>query len=425
MGHAHAGREPEHGHEHVHDEAFPRQATSALVGDALRGERRRAWVQDGLIALALALLALGLPLERLLGRPVRSDERLHFLAAAASFALGWLVLVRAARRQGWESAPALRASLVAACAPVVLFAATTPGPASAGWLGACIVLAALVEDAAHPLVRGLAWLAACALHPWNAWLWPAWFVRERGWRGRSWALAAALGAGLVLLTHSVWTPSQLFAGFDGGPGPCVAWCTLWITGLGGAALGLLALARAWLAARPRPYWIAAFALVPLVPLSLGGTIGYDLPWLWLAPLGWLGALELERRARAGALLFVGCALVGALALVWVRASDPEREWRAIAEERLDPSDLVLTHSPAHLYLLGTRHGLEVELLPAHVADLGRLGLAQRVREARQRGERVVLDEDSLVRDGELLVEPELAAWARGQARAFLPVAPHP
>src|SRR5258705_5973971 len=143
-----------------HGEAFPREETSELVGKALGAERRRAWLQDGLIALGLALLALGVPLARLLGRPVRADERLHFLASAVCFALGWLVLARAARRSAWDSGPALRASLVAACAPVVLFAATTPGPAAAGWLGACLVLATLVSEKAPAFLRAICWTAA-------------------------------------------------------------------------------------------------------------------------------------------------------------------------------------------------------------------------------------------------------------------------
>ncbi len=240
-------------------------------------------------------------------------------------------------------------------------------------------------------------------------------------RGRAWCVGAALLAGLVLWTRRVHTPGELFAGFDGGPGPCVAWWALWLAGLGGAALGLLALARAWPAARPRPYWIAAFALVPLVPLSLGGTIEYDLPWLWLAPLGWLGALELERRARAGTRLLLGSALVGALALVWVRANDPERAWRAIAEERLEPTDLVLTHSRTHVYLLGTRNGLEVQMLPARWLDGSPRAreLQEAVERARREGRRVVLDATSLVRGVEFLVDEPTREWAEKAASAQL------
>src|SRR5712671_5648209 len=139
-----------------HAEEFPREETTELVGAALRGAQRRAWIQD-------LLLALGLPLARLLGRPVRSDERLHFLVSAVCFACGWLVLARAARRNAWDSGPALRASLIAACSPVVLFAATTPGPAAAGWLGACLVLAALTSEGAGPIARAAAWIGASIL----------------------------------------------------------------------------------------------------------------------------------------------------------------------------------------------------------------------------------------------------------------------
>ncbi|MBK7642458.1 MAG: hypothetical protein IPJ19_05330 [Planctomycetes bacterium] len=383
---------------HDHGEAFPRAETNELVGEALRTEHRRGWIQDLLVALALALLALGLPLERLLGQPVRADERVHFLASAVCFALGWLVLARAARRSAWDSAPALRASLVAASAPVVLFAATTPGPAAAGWLGACLVLVVLVREETPPLVRGAAWLAAAALHPWNIWVWPAWLLRER--RGRAVPIACGVLVGASLALRFPHHPSELFAGLDGGPGPCVAWWTLWIAGLGGAAAGLVALARG------APAWILAFALVPLAPLSLGGTIGYDLPWIWLAPLGWLGVLELEKRGRRTGLLLATSLACGAAALVWVRATDPERAWREAAQERLEPSDLVLTRSAAHRYLLATRHGLEVRMLPAEADE----ALRQAIDAARAAHRRVVLDAASLAGLDESSVR-----WARALA----------
>ena len=390
---------------HEHGEEFPREETRELVGDALRAELHRAWLQDVSIALGLAVLALGLPLERLLGRPVNSHERLHFLASAVCFALGWLVLARAARRNSWESGAALRASLIATCAPVVLFAATTPGPAAAGWLGACLVLVTLVSEGASPHVRTLAWLAASALHPWNLWLWPAWMLRER--RGRAWCVGAGLVAGIGVLLRFPHAPRELLAGLDGGPGPCVAWWTLWIAGLGGAAVGLVALRR-----RPEP-WLVAFALVPLAPLSLGGTIAHDLPWIWLAPLGWLGALELEKRGRRTGRLLAGSLLVAAAALAWVRWTDPERAWRETAEERLEPRDLVLTLSPAHRYLLRTRHGLAVRLLPARGEPDSELRAA--LAEARGRGQRVVLDEDSLWCGGERLCDEAAFEWAKRAA----------
>jgi len=407
---------------HEHGEAFPREETSELVGDALRTQQRRAWIQDALITVALALLALGLPLERLLGKlPAphtarlgddldwvltsadRFDERVGFLISAVCFALGWLVLARAARRNAWDSGPALRASLVAACAPVVLFAATTPGPAAAGWLGACLVLATLASEEAPAFLRAICWLTASALHPWNLWLWPAWLVRERR---RRWCLGAGLIAAFALFERFPHRPRELLAGLDGGPGPCVAWWTLWIAGLGGAALGLLALRRS------PPLWLVAFALVPLVPLSLGGTIAYDLPWIWLAPLGWLGVLELEKLGRRTGWLLVVSIACAAASLVWVRWTDPERAWREVAEERLEPRDVVLTLSRTHRYLLGTRHGLQVWMLPARwlpgpITD----GFEAMLLEARGSGRRVVLDEDSLGPPGEHLCDEATFAWA--------------
>ena len=226
-------------------------------------------------------------------------------------------------------------------------------------------------------------------------------VRER--RGRVWCIGAGLIVGGRVLQHG---PRELFAGLDGGPGPAVAWWTLWIAGLGGASVGLVALRRA------PPLWLVAFALVPLVPLSLGGTIGYDLPWLWLAPLGWLGVLELEKRGRRSGWLLAGSLACTAGALVWVRATDPERAWREVAEERLETSDLVLTLSPAHRYVLGTRHGLEVGLLPSRwVEGPATRALEDEVSSARARHGRIVLDEDSLGPAAERLCDEATFEWA--------------
>ncbi len=267
------------------------------------------------------------------------------------------------------------------------------------------MLATLVSEKAPAFLRAICWTAAFALHPWNLWLWPAWFVRER--RGRVWCLGAGLAAGIGLLARFPHQPRELLGGLDGGPGPCVAWWTLWIVGLGGAAVGLFALRRS------PPLWLVAFALVPLLPLSLGGTIRYDLPWIWLAPLGWLGTLELEKRGQRTGRLLVWALAFAAAGLVWVRATDPERYWRPLAEELLQGSDLVLTHSPDHRYLLATRYGLEVRMLPARWAagSPGALELQDAVERAKRDGRRVVLDVYSLEYGLDFLVDEETGLWA--------------
>lgn len=271
---------------HEHGEAFPREETRDLVGEALRAEQRRAWLQDLAIALALALLALGSPTERLLEHPLPFlSERAGFGIAGVAFALGWLVLVRASRRNGWEAGAALRASLAAAALPPVLLAATTPGPRAICWLGGCLAVALATVDARRPL-------------------------RVIGWIASSLCLCAVLPPG----------------------------------------------------------WLSTAAL---------------------APLAWLGQLELEKRGRRAGWATIAALVLGLGAIGWTRWTDPERDWRARAEEQLEPRDLVLTYSREHAYLLSRRYELKTFWLYID------LELDREVEAARAAGGRVVLDETGL------------------------------
>src|SRR5689334_1767551 len=259
-----------------HGEEFPREETAELVGAAQRAEGRRAGMQDGSIALGLALLALGSPTERLVVRaPAFVSERTGFLASGLAFALGWLVLARAARRNGWESGAALRASFAALGLPPVLLAGTTPGASALAWLGGCLAAALLTVESRRP-------------------------PRAAGWAAAILCIGAALPAG----------------------------------------------------------WLSLVAL---------------------APLAWLGLLELEKRGRRTGWLTAAALALGLLALAWLRRADPERAWRARAEEELEARDVVFTLSGEHEYLLGRRYGLSV------------LRLESEVGAARAAGRRIVLD----------------------------------
>jgi hypothetical protein len=304
---------------HEHGEAFPREETRDLLGEALRAQTRRGWMQDLAIALALALLALGCPTERLVtGMPPLDSERASFVTSALCFALGWLVLARSARTNGWESGTVLRASLAAATLPFVLLAATTPSRAALGWLGSCLAFA----------------LCTVELGVW---------IQVAGW-------IAALPLVYLSRTGRFASPFETF--------PYLGW---------------------------------PFAVLP-------------------APFAWLGILELERRGRRTGWILGVAALAGVAWLAWARASDPEREWRAAAEEELEPTDIVLTGSPAHRYLLERRYGLRVVLLGT-AGDFFEPADLDAQREA---GRRIVLDASSTLR-----LDQATRAWAERAATTRL------
>ncbi|MBI5362170.1 MAG: hypothetical protein HZA53_03260 [Planctomycetes bacterium] len=449
-------------HEHS-GEAFPRHAAVDAVAHALEHRVRRERAQVLLVALGLALVALAFPTHALFGQSVSlveatargafagvhalpcalaraiagatglDAERVWFLLGALAFGATLPLLVRVARARGWEHGPALATALLALSAPVVLTAATTPDASAFRLLGAAWFASELVTPASGPKRRAFAWLGACALHVGNAWTWPALvaaeWTRPRNGRGVARfapALVAALGLALVSLAlhhdptralHA--TTRALLAGGSGGPGPLLAWWTLWLPALGAAGLGL----AAWIASVARGGWkrepeLVLFACVPWIAQSLGGAIDWELPWVELVPLGVLGLLALlqcaeERGPGARArLAAAACALFGLAGAAWIRELDRHAEWTRDASVRLEPGDVVLTASPEHRHLLEHRfHVATIDLRPIGArpkAERERFWSEQRAAATRltSEGRRLVLDEDSLFDFGTL-------AWPDG------------
>jgi hypothetical protein len=358
-------------------------------------------------------------------------ELIWFVLAALAFGLSaWPLLAWRASAAGRRE-PALIAVLLALSAPVALVGATLPGAAACELLGATILFAALARERCSATARATAWLCACALHTLLVWTWPALLAAEL--TSAAPATAAALPAGLAapfafaalfLGAHALSgdlhgglhrAERDLLAGGSGGPGPWLAWWTLWLPALGASGLGLVAFgvqlvrARAW----RRELALVLFALVPLAAVSLGGSLDWEIPWLWLVPPGALGLLELLQRAeergrgawaRLAVLPLLAWGLLGA---GWLRGLDANARWSAQASALLNPGDVVLSASLEHRHLLERRFHLEtVDLLP--IAGQGRAERQRFWAEERTRaaqlaaaGRRLVLDEDSLVTLGTL------------------------
>lgn len=422
--------------------------------------------------LARALVAFGI-----------APEPAWFVLAAFAFAFACLPLVRIARDRGWEHGPAFAAASLALAAPVVLVASTTPDASAFRLLGASLACAALVRgiarertDVAHAHAhanahenahehahahehasaardasrsvraafgRALAWLAASLLHAGNAWTWPAFLafellVAERSTRARRLAFVCAapvvFALVFVALHANVGSAAHvleraLLAGGSGGPGPLLAWTTLWPLALGGAGVGL----AAWLVGVARGGWkrepeLVLFALVPWTAEALGGALDWELPWLELVPLGVLGLLALAQRAEERphapklGLAALALALYGVLGAAWIRSLDRNAAWTADASERLNPGDVVMTASPEHRHLLEHRfHVATVDLRPigARPADeRARFWNEQRAAAVRlaTEGRRLVLDADSLADFG-TLAWPDAAELERFVADA--------
>ena len=284
--------------------------------------------------------------------PMQAWFLLSALALAATSAL-WMFM---GRRRGYSTATTILATLVLVGAPVVWRAGTTPGAAACGLFGATWLFAALdvsranAGRAAIAALRGedasagartferratIAWLCAALLHPWNVWLWPAYawsLARHR--RSSPWlavfALAAwaALVVGATALEHGTSRVPEflatawrtLLAGGSSGPGPVLVWALAWMLLLAGATAGLLFVAKRAFGppeARP-PVWMLVFALAPLVALGLGGVITFGVPYLWLAPIAFVGTLEIAQRSPR----FAAIALAVDVAVVLIASLPP-------------------------------------------------------------------------------------------------------
>jgi hypothetical protein len=402
-------------------EAFPRAAVRDLVGGNLLSARRRELAQDWAITLGLALLALALPTERLLGegpgavqwtehghwfgthlvlQPIAQGlsrisgvgaERAWYLIAALCWAGSYPVLARMNVALGLSRLAACVGALLCLVSPVALLAATLPGPAGPALFGSALLFATLITGAgsserAGPLRPIAAWGAACLLDTNLILLLPAvlWHTlantRERP-ADRRRALAAVAGA--IVFLCGAWVagasllqgaaPAATLRGIglrllgtgNVGSPDGVIWLLVLAPALGVGALGIVELFRRPTEAHDAspPGWIAAYVCIPIVVKVLGGAPNLDTGAWVLAPLTALGLASFVERMpdgrRSGIILGLGAAQL--LLSVGFRAAlglgDPNREWMTRASKMLERGDIVITRDQLHDYLLRHRFHL--------------------------------------------------------------------
>jgi len=402
--------------------AFPRFTLRDLVAEGERAFRMRTLAQAAVLGLALALVALALPTERLVGRGsalvtalsgeapwyeiaafgataplaalleplVGSLERAAFLVGALTWALALPWLTNLAMRAGAEPLTALAIGTAGAISPIGWCAATLPGPEAAGLLGATLVVHAMFSNRLGK--RFVATIVlALVLDPFNALLFPAIALRlacERSFLGlgryaffAAVAVAAASGALLVAWT----TDSELVA-----PSRWIGACVLALT-LAPCAF-LLRRPKAKEESRP-PAWLALVPVGAIVGVAIpafGPAAAPALVPLVVTALGYLaGQIDESPRVRVGLAALALSAVATAASEAALAQSDPDRRWRARAQALLEPEDLYATSNARRRYVLAERYGLDVLDLSSVLAD----DVADAARAARQRGGRLVHDGD--------------------------------
>lgn len=395
-------------HDPVHAAPFVPEQLHELLGDAEAARARRQRAQAWLIGIGLAILALGLPSERLwgdmalvrmtAGNGETSTGILFPLAALLTrlagtgaeqtcfllSALAYGLLVPALRRLlvviGFDHSIAMAATVLAAMTPALLIGASLPLDHAAGALGATLLLTTLFQPRTR-VTMGYQWRAltlfflAFLLRPENVLLLPAvvWAVVRQAGRARG-PLAgitvsvAALFAVSILVTgraDAFW--DTVLAGREpswSGLGPWLVFVSL---GLGASLFGLYALLldRRLPEETPAPKWMVPWCLVALAPVA-GGSASAGPVAAFLVPAAAVGLADwLTRRGREDllrrALLVAVCsqlALALGARLAW-EISDPMREERATLRRGLEPTDVVLVSDPIKAYLIELRWGLQV------------------------------------------------------------------
>jgi hypothetical protein len=391
---------------------FPRHLTTQLIEEGQERRSRRELTGGLLLGLGLAIFALALPQERLIGQQVQhldpadatlahivdlvrglalrflgmTPEQPGFVLEALAYGACLPVALAIGRRLGGSFGPTLVGSLVVLLSPVGWLAGTTPGLDALGLLCSLLCLHALWGRARPQALMATSWwVFAAASSPANAWLLPA--VVWAGLRGqqKKFELAFSLpciGVALFLLfsmpvgdllevdasLEHLWR-AMLFGG-SGGWGQVTAWVLGLVPGLGLAVLGvgsLFLLRRNESEGRP-PRWLLVWCLLPALAVGIGGSPTWSIPYLWLVPPALVGACDLLARRTDGfglgwSLGALGVQL-GVLSgvLVLLSATDPLEEWRRHARGVLEADDHVATPHREHAYLLANRWGIRCTLI---------------------------------------------------------------
>jgi hypothetical protein len=404
------------------DQSYPREELVALVNRAQRAARLRGHVQVWVLALGLALLALGLSSERLWGsmelpRMVAGEggglsyglvfpiaavlhsfgldpEQACFLLSALAFGLCLPALVSLLAAVGFQRGVSLWAALTTLLSGLAWLGSTQPGDLAPGVLGAILLMLNLfrVEERipGEYLWRvSLSFILAFFLRPENLLLFPsvAWALSQHRpshrLGGPTGALVFSMLTALclwILLNPGADGSSvqhlldNVLAGRDGGLSEAPLWL---LGGLGGLGLGCMGLYALLFGKRlpqesPPPSWVVPWCLVALAPV-VAGKVEYGPAGGFLLPAAAVGLADwLSRREQSPVGLGMGSVLLLPQVLVLLglastfTLNDPLIEWRPAMRAELKSTDRILSADPQRRYLAEVRWNLD--LIPWPVAQ---------------------------------------------------------
>lgn len=422
---------------------FPRDAVTEMVGRAEEKRERREALQAWALGLGLAIVALGVPSERLwgdmlfvrqvaeLGHPSfgvlaplargiaaitpLSPERVCYLISALCFGLCLPALRSTLRSIGFPHGVSLAAASIVVVSPGLWLGATLPLDLMPGVL-ASTLLARTLFRTDQKTKYGYQWRAtlmlflAFLLRAESLLLLPAVALaisshsskrNEPRWMSAFMLLVVMVVSVNILVGSQEGGWNRLFTELLGGGRPSLGALPMWIVWyvalLGAGAFGVyvLLLGQRTPEELPPPRWVVPWCVMALVPV-VGGSLSAGPAGGYLAPMAAIGIADglfrIERRAVAEKLavgLMITQLALTIMAAVTVRLTDPLAEWRATAREHLEPTDLVVTRGAGRAYLLAHRYGLAPVLIDE--TDPAWDTLREEAAEAIAAGRRVVVD----------------------------------
>jgi hypothetical protein len=385
---------------------FPRHLTTQLIEEGEDSQHRREMISSWVLGLALALLALTYPQERLLGEAFGEvfergafwtpwqrvhqflaqlldvhAEQLRFVSSALAFGACLPVALSIARRFGCSFGLSLVGCTITLLSPTAWLAGTTPGLAAPALLLMLLLMREMWRECGPSPARCLVvWGVLIAFQPTMVLLWPALllaclFTQEESARRKRtcliWSLGGLLALGaMTTIGLADWDPQPMPSRLDLDGTRWSLDPRVWprlaglVPGLGLSAVGLASL---WLLRRneselPPPRWLLLWALLPALGLLPNSALGWDASYQWLLPIalvGWfdlLARLEVDggRLLGAAGLLAQATLLIGLIS--YAQNSDPLARWRSHAHQFLEPGDVVITGHAEHAYLVSHRWG---------------------------------------------------------------------
>ena len=361
---------------------FPRHLTQELLEEESEREERKRWLAPWFLGAAYTLFALAFPIERVIGNfPIKAEageslwwsllesnggESTGFLISALCAGLFLPLMTHALAATGLPRNSSLISACCVSISPLLVHAATLPGPESAACLVSLIAFWAAAPHEVGRVRTSIAialGVAAILLDPGGLLIMPALLMRHFSMgpslRSRSAFSGFAWCCASVYMILPIW-------GFIFADAPLsrdsrvVQWAIF--PGVIGLGLSLLFTAglfkkRPNSMAEDAPGWLRLWLLGGIAALFFPNASG-----ICLAPVAAFAIADFLARGtpkpRAISTVLITAQLILCVAAVQkVREKDPHAAWRRVFQEMVQEGDRLISNNPHHRYLSRIRWGV--------------------------------------------------------------------